>query len=899
MKSLKPALLVATALPALAAFPAFAQEAPTEQAIVITGSRLASPDLTGSAPVTVLGREAIEQTGSSSVGELLREMPVATSSASESSGRGNNGTATVALRGLSAVNTLVLINGRRVLPFSDAGTVDLNSIPFEAVERVEVLQDGASAIYGSDAIAGVVNLIMRKDFEGLIVKGGLGFSTYGDLPLYEASATYGKRFTRGGFLVNVSWRKSGGNVFADRPITRDPDWRPFGGHQQRDPLPPYPVVEGLPGTGDTQMILRDGITQATSVADFRPASFPSGTDPSIPNDGINYYKYESVASSINQINVLVNGDYELSSNVKAFVEGSFVRRKSLGFLAPDYFGAVFGQPITVSANNDYNPFGVDLDVSRTIIEQPLSGRRLSDVSAKTYRIVGGLEGTIGDSSWKWDVSYNYQKLDQFTNGGRGILYPRLQEAAGDSDLCRATPGCVPINLLGGPGTITQAMIDPLSADSWTDVNSSLQSATANISGTLFALPAGDVQIAVGGEYRTESYDATRDPISSTLDPATNSSPFLSRSYSPSTYPPTRKVSEAYAELAVPILKDVPFFNRLDLELAGRFSHYNQFGTTTNPKIGVKWRPVRDVLLRGSWGTGFRAPTFQEAYAPQSTGYSSIIDPCAQVDFASYAKCGPTMLDAQGKTGTFIITGGNPDLKPEKAKNLTLGTVITPSFIPRLSLTVDFYKIRKTNVITTADRNYVLRQNATDGSYADIIKRDPATGLVTSIYNVRQNLASLRLQGIDVGFQYATATAPIGRFTFRGDMTYLDSFKTSPAPDTPAVEYAGTYSSSNGTLAKVRATGRITWDRGPLSLTTALRYVGPVTNTASNLRERANSYVQNDWMVTYNIDVMKAKISFGIDNIFNKMPPMLVDVGYDFNTFNARGRFFALRVQKDF
>ncbi len=258
--------------------------------IVVTGSRLSTTGTNTSAPVTVLDRSAIDATGSSSVGELLRELPVATASASDSAGRGNGGSATVALRGLGAVNTLVLINGRRVLSNSEGGTVDLNSIPFEAVERVEVLQDGASAIYGSDAIAGVVNIIMRRDFEGFTMKAGYGVASRGDLPNRELSGTYGQQSDKGSFVFNVSWRDAEGNFIADRPVSRDPDWRAQGGRNFRDPLPLVAVVQGLPGTGTQELVLRDGVAQAATVADFRPFVFPDTGDPlSIGNDGINYW----------------------------------------------------------------------------------------------------------------------------------------------------------------------------------------------------------------------------------------------------------------------------------------------------------------------------------------------------------------------------------------------------------------------------------------------------------------------------------------------------------------------------------------------------------------------------------------------------------------------------------
>ncbi|MCH8686733.1 TonB-dependent receptor plug domain-containing protein [Pedomonas mirosovicensis] len=895
-------VLLTAAAPMMWAASTHAQEAapaaaPEEAAIIVTGSRLPGSDLTAAAPVTVLDRSEIDATGATNLGELLRELPVATASASDSAGRGNGGSATVALRGLSAVNTLVLINGRRVLPSSGDGIVDLNSIPFEAVERVEVLQDGASAVYGSDAIAGVVNLIMRKDFDGLMIKGGYGISSRGDLPNREVSATFGQKFDRGSFVFSGSWRKADGNLIADRPISRDPDWRSKGGRNFRDPLPTVAVVQGLPGFGDQEMILREGVGQAASTADFRAFQFP-GTGQTGPNDGINYWQYETSASDIEQVNLWFNGEYDISSSVTAFVESSYNRRTSLGYLAPDYFGAVYGDPIIVSANNDYNPFGVDLSVARTIGEQPLRGRRQSNVTSNTYRIVAGLRGDIA-GDWTWDLSYNHQNLDQNTFGGEGVLRDRLIQAAGDSDACRAANnGCVPINLLGGPGSITPEMLDFISADSYTRINASLDSVVGNVSGTLFALPAGDVRMAVGAEYRKDSFSVDYDPYSEI-------NAFVARSLTPDAFPPSRKVSEVYSEIAVPILEDVPFFRQLSFDAAVRYSHYNAFGSTTNPKVGVKWRPVESLMLRGSWGTGFRAPSFTEAFGPRSRGYQTIVDPCSGPNFASLPGCGGRQAPTN-TTGAFVVSGGNPDLTPEKAKNLTLGLVYTPEFLPRFSLTFDFYRITKDNVISTVSRNFILEENAANGSYADRITRNADNFAVTEIIATRENLLTQKIQGFDLGLDYTTEEGPFGRFNVRLDVTYLDSFKQPPAPGADPEERRGTYTDELGTLAKFRGTGRLTWSLDGFTASYAVRYVGPVENMGSLLVNgehlRAGSYFQNDLVVSYLLESAKTKFTLGVENIFDKMPPFLEGNfanGFDQTTFNSRGRYFLVRVEKQF
>jgi len=896
MKPSKRNLLVASiaflSIPAVHAQNAADPAAAEMDEVLVTGSRLATTGLETSAPVTILDRSEIEATGAASVGELLRELPVATASASDTAGRGNGGTATVALRGLSAVNTLVLINGRRVLSNNDGGTVDLNSIPFEAVDRVEVLQDGASAIYGSDAIAGVVNIIMRREFEGLSIKGGYGVSSRDDVPNTEISATFGHKADKGGFVFNASWREAEGNFIADRPVSRDPDWRAQGGRNFRDPLPTVAVVQGLPGFGNAERILIDGVNQAATVNDFRAFVFPDTNDPlSVGNDGINYWLYETSASDIRQQNVSFTGDYELGSNLTAFAEASFNRRRSTGYLAPDYFGAVYGDPIILSANNDFNPFGVDLSVARTIGEQPFRGRRQSNVTSDVSRFVAGVEGGIGE--WKWDLSYNHQNLDQLTFGGEGVLRDRLQQAAGDSDVCRAAGnGCVPINLLGGPDTITAEMLDFISADSNTTVKSRMQSAVANFSGDLFDLPAGKVRMAVGAEFRRESFSSDNDRNSEL-------NAFVGRGPTPDAFPPTREITEIYTEFAIPLLAS------LDLDLAARYSDYNLFGDTTNPKVGLKWRPIESLLVRGSWGTGFRAPTFNEAFSGQTRGFAPIVDPCAGPNFASLPGCGGRQAPAN-TTGTFVVSGGNPDLLPEEADNLTVGVVFTPGFAERLSTTLDFFRIEKDGIIGSIDRNYVLAQNAANGSYADRITRDPTTNSVLEVVATRANLLNQTVQGLDFGVEYLTADRPLGTFQFRADITYLDTFEQSPAPGAPPVRRVGTYTDATGTLARVRGTGRVTWNRGPFALGTALRYVDGVRNDGSLLVDgehlQADDYVQNDWMASYEFVEAEATVTLSIDNLFDEMPPFLEGNyanGFDQGSFNSRGRFFMMRVEKLF
>ncbi len=891
----KTALLLAVAplsMPA-AAWAQDTSAAPADEndatAIVVTGSRLPSKDLTGPAPLTIIDRAEIDKTGTTSIGEMIRDLPVASPATSDTASRGNDGSANVALRGLSAVNTLVLVNGRRMLSNTAGGTVDLNSVPFEAVERVEVLQDGASAVYGSDAVAGVVNIIMRRSYDGVLLKAGYGISSRGDLPNFEASGTVGQKFERGGFVFNASYRSSGGNVIADRPISLDPDWRSMGGRNFRDSAPTTGTAfKGVdPSRPTTIMIVRDGVTQATSLTDFRDAYFPGvfTSNDGTQNDGINYWQYESSAVAIEQLNTTFAGDYEVADNVKAFVEAGYSNRHSVGFLAPDYYDG----NLTVSASNVYNPFGRDLVAYRTLVEEGLGSGRRNEVESNLYRVIGGLEGSIG-SAWKWDISGNFQHLNQYTNAGKGVVLSRLQRAVGPASGCVASAGCIPVNLFGGVGSVTQAMLDSVSAYHFRDITANMTSLVGNLSGTLLHNWAGDVNVAIGAEYRTESFSQVQD---NAPDYSTQTPPFL---------PPRRQVTEVYAEIGIPLAKDMPFLYSLDVEAAGRYSHYNAWGDTWNPKVGIKWKPIPDLLIRGSWGTAFRAPTFTEANTTQSRSYRPVTDPCITAAYSTLPGCQGL---APVTTGAWVVTGGNPNLKPETADTLTFGAVYTPSFVPRLSLTIDYYHIKKSNIIGTADVNYIIARNAAGTDFVGYVSRNP-DGSIFEIQALRDNLLDQSISGLDIGVSYATPKFSWGRLDARIDATYMDSFKLSPAANQPAIERIGTYTTAIGSLPRWKANGRFNWSLGDLTVSYGVRWVDGLRNDASLVvngqQLSADSYIQHDINVTYDLADLKARMTVGVENIADAMPPWLEGNyanGFDAQLFNSRGRFFYVRVQKGF
>jgi iron complex outermembrane receptor protein len=875
---------------ALAQAPAQDQE-PIEE-IFVTGSRLATTGLDTASPVTVISSDEIAFTNLSSTGELLRELPLSgAQSATETAGRGNSGVATAALRGLSAVNTLVLMNGRRLLAQNDQGEVDLNSLPFEAIERIEILQDGASAVYGSDAIAGVVNLIMRDSYDGLALEGYYGVSERGDANLANLALTFGAEFERGGFVFVANHREQDGYLIADRPCCRDADQRSMGGANLRDPLPVPASVKGLDSNDPTaEFIIREGLMQATTLDDFRPF-INNFLGPPAPDDAFNYFEFESSMSDSTLDNFWFNGFYDLTSNVTGFVEVASNRRDSFSFLAPDAFGEVFGDPIFLHPNNDFNPFGVELSVARTIIEQGAENVRQQNVDSHTQRMVVGVRGELGDprgSDWTWELSYNTQRLDDFRFAGNVTSRTRLQQAAGDSDECRAAAnGCVPINLLGAPGTISQEMLDFILIPAFTDREASLDSFQLNVTGTAFSMPAGDVQLAIGAEYREEGFHLINDSFR-------NAGDVIFSGTTADANPPDRRVRELYVETSVPVIES------FDLDFALRYSDFSQFGTTTNPKVGLRWRLGEDWLLRGSYGTGFRAPNFEEAFGGQSRGFRNITDPCEGPDFAQIPGCNG--MQAPVVTGAFVVSGGNPDLEPETADNYTLGVVWTPSNVEGLSMTLDAFRIEKEDVISSADVNFIIDQHVRFGLFPGQVIRD-ANHRIQDVIALLGNIGEQRVQGFDFGVDYETPEYSIGSFGATLDLTYLDEFSLSPAPGIPATNRVGIYETALGTVAELRANTSIRWFRDEWSAVYTNRYVDGVTNVDgfATSMQNVDSYLQHDLSISYALDEVAdgTVLTFGIENLLDEDPPFVegnFQNGFDQGTFNSRGRYYFLKAR---
>ena len=881
------------------------------ETITITGSRIKRTELITSSPVTVLDKVAIERSGVTTVGELLLRLPsVVGAPASPRSGGNNDGAASVQLRGLSSNNTLVLINGRRVSTRGVNASVDLETIPFDAVERVEVLKDGASAVYGSDAIAGVVNIIMRENFDGLQVNVEAGESRHGDAQQNRVSFVFGGETDKANWLISASHFKDDGWMRRDRDISSDPDLRRFGpeGANLRSSKSPHSWIF----TTDYSDL---GVTAVNGASwdpvngydvdnDFRPFNgyWGASTPPDANNcadsqlcDSFNYHDYETGSNEYQSTTVWISGDYEIAEDTTVFVQYNSADVESTNFFAP---GALeFGDEIIVSENNIYNPFGQDVIVQRRITENGILRPRNAD--SDVDRFTFGLEGSLFED-WDYDLVYSHQRSKVIETRGQQMSLRRLRAAAGDSEQCMARDdGCVPLDLIGPFGAVNQEMMEYIFAHKPTSVfDNTLRFINANITGDLFELPAGTVSIAAGAEVRWEDAEVNHDVGLNTGDVA-----FVEQVSD--TVAPTRKIKEVYLEANVPLITDAPFAEAVELELAVRHSDYNDFGTTTNPKMGLRWQLVPSLLLRYSYSEGFRAPTFRELYTPSAKGFINDTDPCTGDDWQSFAGCS---VRAPGDLGYTGVTGGTPDLLPEEAESSTLGFVWTPEdLVKGLSLTFDIWEIEQTNVVDTYGAQRKVRENAQNPAlWADDVIRNPNSGAIVEVRDTFENVDSRKLSGWEIESRYDLSGTQYGDFSFQVGISKLKEWVDIEvrSGEESRSDIAG-FVVSGDSYPQLKSNAGLAWVSGQWGANWNISYIDSLQDGDNDVVEnpKVDDYFKHDMQVSYTLpEYWETKFTLGIDNLFDEDPPILastVDGGHDPSTYSARGRYMYLRVSSNF
>ncbi|MBA3678242.1 MAG: TonB-dependent receptor [Sphingosinicella sp.] len=893
------------------------------QAIVVTGSRIRRDPLSQDAPIVFVDQEDIAKTGLNSVTDVLQRLP---SSGGGLNGKFNNsgslgnppdgggvgaGAAEIDLRYLGSRRVLVLVDGIRYVNGASAsgvpGSTDLNSIPESAIERIEVLQDGASAIYGSDAIAGVVNIITKKRQQGILASGQIGITDHGDGTTQNYQLSWGN----GGdsplqIVVGANYVKQDLISAGDRDISRFP--APYanscaaGGCSGFIPNGRYVVL------GQARTLIAPVIGRRSTLADFRPFVSPA--------DRFNFAPFNYLQIPLERYGVFGNLRYELSDAVNFSVKGLWNERKSKNQAAPLPFGigkAAGITPVldgtTVDVTNPFNPFGVTLDASnmdfiyRRFVE---GGPRQFFQTVDTAYGVATLDGkfALGDKEWYWDVNaaYGRNKAEQTMFGN--INSNLLRRALGPVANCTAP--CVPFNLFGGAGSITQAMMDYVTFEQNDSSKQTTLDFTGNVAGDLFDLPGGPLGIAAGLEYRK---------LKGRFDP----DPVVAAGFS-SDIPalPTRgsyDVKEAYAEINAPLLSNRPFFHLLELSGAARFSDYSRSGSTTTLKGGVNWKPVRDLRLRASYAEGFRAPSIGELFGTASRFDQQLDDPCSSHsnnaaprrfsnDAGVRANCIAAGVPANGSyqqanPQISVEVGGNQNLLPETSKSWNAGAVFSPSFFPRFSIEANYYDIRLKGAIQTVAADFIVANCLVGNDPAACALTTRVGGQLTTVAGALQNIAGVETDGVDVNLSYRSAETGVGKFGLTWNNTFLRNYNVI-VPVTGGEQVISREGTEQGSpsqgFPKFKSVGILDWDLASFGATLTGRYISKLRESDGNVM-KSRFYTDLQLRFMAGVD-REFGFALGANNLFNTKAPGCVtcDINnFDPTAYDLPGRYFYARA----
>lgn len=836
--------------------------------IEVTGSNIKRLDSEGVSTVQVITKTDIEATGKSTVADVLRGISANSANSLNEvfSNSFSPGAAGISLRGLGQKSTLVLLNGRRMAAYGFAQNlqdtyVDLNTIPATAVERIEVLKDGASAVYGSDAIGGVVNVVLKSDYQGGELGVNFGTSTEGGLDETRLSGAIGfgsLAKDRWNLLATVDFFKRDLLLATERDFVKDQDARRFPGGAlnwassatyRTNPRQPFASC----GNGNGQIVPGSSLGSNGNLCAYNPAPF--GT----------------VFPETERLAILTRGTVEISPTMTGFAEIAFSDNKTFQTSTPSAVSptSVAYDPVTrgvriingtLPVGNPSNPFANPVGINYTFFDV---GPRNADIESKSHRLLAGVKGNSGAWDWEFGALTSQNKVEQ-TNYNR-VDALRLRAAIADGSYNFLNPSA-------GTTTARDLRLNLVRAS-----KSELDSVDFKVTRELMQLPAGPLGFAAGIEHRRES-------IQDRPDAALLSGRVLGQGATATDG--SRDNTAAFVELAIPVTK------QLELQVAGRQDKYSDFGTAFSPKAGFKWSPTKTFALRGSASRGFRAPTLPENANSSATFFTSVQD----------------TLPTSPNAGLFVniagVFAGNPDLKPERSTNLNLGVVFEPAADFNIGLT--WYKIRQTNVVSSSGFQFIV--DNPELFPGQVLRA--ADGTLVAISDRFQNLSEIETSGVDIDFRKTFKTNGWGKFTLSGDWVYVGSFKAPPAAGEPLVDYvdANGYPPSGGGIPRHRGRLSLGWDKGDWSATLSRSYTHSwdQENTAvPPAQGRVGSYQQYDLFLAYT-GIKNLRLTASIQNLFDKEPPYDPTGGgtggtiqYDVSNHDLRGRYITLGAKYTF
>jgi iron complex outermembrane receptor protein len=923
------------------------QKATSLKTVVVTGSNIRRVDLETSNPVLTIDRAQIQASGKQTLGDLVQSIPAIAGAATNPNvnNGGGNGASTVSLRGLGSARTLILVDGKRVL------NNDINAIPASMVERIDVLKDGASATYGSDAIGGVVNFIMRKDFQGAQVSVNYGESDHNDGAQKGFSATFGTSSDKGNIVGGIDYNHFDAVSSGDRSYSKYATYlysgSVYNGGSSRNPNGRAYLS---PANGGGTVTLGTPVPGVTTRADYRPYA---------GSDAYNYAAHNLIQTPQERTNVFVLGSYNLTDNVTAYMDAFYNKTTSHAALAALPFDAN-SDGVLISKDNYYNPFGQDFGPGSEVDAngKPTQynyltrfttiGQRVLDYTTDTGQVVAGLKGNFGqDSSWQWNADLNYGHEGQQRISSGYVYYNGLKQALGPSFLDPATgvvtcgtaaapiSGCTPLNIFNLNDPQTVKTLESFAASPYYHVLQTSRRAEISANGNLFELPAGTMQLAVGASYDKEYQKETVDYIAVTQ--GANGTCYISQEACATPLAGSFTDKEAYFELFTPILADVPFAKSLNVTIGSRFSNYSTAGSSWDQKFAVEWRPVTDLLLRGTVAGVFRAPNINELYNGATGSAPQFNDPCIGLSAAQVAQhaaaCqnvpanypGTNLSQTTGVVSGSVAAGVN--LKPEHGKSYDYGFVYDASFVPGLSLEADVWRVTLDDTITAISAQTVANSCFANNSspFCPLIHR-LGSGDIGYIAEPTVNLGKVNTKGIDSSLKYKIPHFDVfgenyGDFAVSLDSTYLIRYDNDTAPGQPGdvtFHMAGHYNNQYGNFTRWRGLGQLNWTNGPWNASYSVRYVGAVkvgwpdgaeegVSADQHLPGVVLSYapvLYHNLSFGYNLAAYHTRLDVGVNNVFDKQPPLfyqnnVLNSNTDTNTYDTLGRYFWGRVTVTF
>ena len=1004
-----------------------AETTPTagEQNLTVTGSRIRRPNLESNVPITSVSVEDLTSQGDVSVGDALNDLPSLRSTFSQANSNrfiGTTGLNILDLRGLGVERTLVLVNGRRHIT-SQPGDflVDVNTIPSDLIERVDVITGGSSAVYGSDAVAGVVNFVLRRDFDGIRLRGQGGVSQQGDRGIEFVSLTAGQNFfdDRANVAVNLEYVNAEPLYFIDRPeLTGAVDGRcqfnttdftigepatgdgvpdtsfqcetrnatisnggMLGANASAAPLlasgAPNPLFCGnLPEPIRSQRCLSNNQPRAfvfrpggqlvenvpgLDLRPFGPANFVGGS-----GFGATLRDTGQLAPGLDRYTANILAHYDVSDAFRPFLEAKYVHIEALQEGQPSFFQATFpaffgaGRGIRcdnpfLTADNISTLQGIGRCLGGSTSTETLQlarfnvdfGGRREEVERDTFRAVAGIQGDFNED-WNYELSFNYGHVDihQIENNDLHIFdidsdgnivaegpfllaVDSVRNGAGqivcrvnaDADPTNDRPDCVPFNPFGA-GAPSAAALDFVNTTSFVDSEATERNIVGFLNGDLsqlFEFPGGPVRFVIGAEWRKETAFQEADPLSAAGATFFNAFPVFD--------PPAFEVLEGFGEIELPLLRDLPFAHELTFTGAARYSDYN---TTANHtfayNVSGTWAPVRDIRFRGNYSQSVRVPTLGDLFTPPTQSFNFLQDPCDILFIglnpnraANCAAAGVPVgfVNTLARTQTTEIAfAGNPLLEEETSKSLTLGVVLTPRWVPGLSITVDYYAIDLENRIEALAAQVILNQcfdlPDLNNQFCPLVFRNPdSTFASPGVLSSGVNFAKGEADGIDFEVAYRRTFDNGHRLNVRGIATYVIKRNNFISPTNP--DFSDRQLSELGD-PRWAANLNITYGIGNIDLRYSMNYIGkqtigayeqyfshqdrPPTNPDNTLEVFYPDVLYHAVRLNMRVDE-RFQFYGGVDNLFDTAPPLgLLGTGAA-DPFDPIGRYFYVGGQVDF